>query len=424
MMTLDGVMKLMAVKAHEKGLELACHVGPDTPEGLIGDPVRLRQILINLVGNSIKFTETGEVVVDVSCAEQSETEAVLHVSVRDTGIGIPADFQERIFDSFSQADSSTTRRFGGTGLGLAISSQLVRMMGGQISVESAEGQGSFFGVTVSFGILVYPRLTYAFRNKQGKGFTFVLILGFAAGLFADLIGLHMILGAYIAGLFFEEKVADLKLIALVKDRLYAISYSFLGPIFFISLGFKITFDIAASGFLFLFTLTLAVIVGQIVSAGSMARRLGFTWAESLTVGVGMCGRAEMAFILASLGVSMGAIDNYVFSVLIFTSFLLNLATPTMVKLCVILLEREGWDREAPAGWRRRWTWPIPARRRAREPDRDPGRAGRRAPRRPRARSPDRSARSGMTAASRRTRPPRAPAAAACRRPGGSAPPAR
>lgn len=199
----------------------------------------------------------------------------------------------------------------------------------------------FFGVTISFGIFVYPRLTYAFRNKQGKGFTFVLILGFAAGLFADLIGLHMILGAYIAGLFFEEKVADLKLIALVKDRLYAISYSFLGPIFFISLGFKITFDIAASGFLFLFTLTLAVIVGQIVSAGSMARRLGFTWTESLTVGVGMCGRAEMAFILASLGVSMGAIDNYVFSVLIFTSFLLNLATPTMVKLCAILLEREG-----------------------------------------------------------------------------------
>lgn len=205
----------------------------------------------------------------------------------------------------------------------------------------------FFGVTISFGIFVYPRLTYAFRNKQGKGFTFVLILGFAAGLFADLIGLHMILGAYIAGLFFEEKVADLKLIALVKDRLYAISYSFLGPIFFISLGFKITFDIAASGFLFLFTLTLAVIVGQIVSAGSMARRLGFTWTESLTVGVGMCGRAEMAFILASLGVSMGAIDNYVFSVLIFTSFLLNLATPTMVKLCAILLEREGSVRLTP-----------------------------------------------------------------------------
>ncbi len=205
----------------------------------------------------------------------------------------------------------------------------------------------FFGVTVSFGIFVYPRLTYAFRNKQGKGFTFVLILGFAAGLFADLIGLHMILGAYIAGLFFEEKVADPNLIALVKDRLYAISYSFLGPIFFISLGFKITFDISTSGFLFLFTLTLAVIVGQIVSAGTMARRLGFTWAESLTVGVGMCGRAEMAFILAALGVSTGAIDNYVFSVLIFTSFLLNLATPTMVKLCTILLEREGSVHLAP-----------------------------------------------------------------------------
>ena len=153
---LDGAMKLMAIKAHEKGLELACHVAPDTPEGLIGDPVRLRQILINLVGNAIKFTERGEVVVRVSCAEQSETEVVHRVSVSDTGIGIPANLQERIFESFSQADSSTTRRFGGTGLGLTISSQLVRMMGGQIGVESAEGQGSTFSFSARFGISDEP----------------------------------------------------------------------------------------------------------------------------------------------------------------------------------------------------------------------------------------------------------------------------
>ena len=147
---LDGVMKLMAVKAHEKGLELACHVSSDVPEALIGDPVRLRQIIINLVGNAVKFTSEGEVVVRVTCLEQDEESAQLHIAVVDTGIGIPPDMQQAIFEAFSQADSSTTRRFGGTGLGLTISSQLVRMMEGEIWVESEDKKGSVFQFPARF----------------------------------------------------------------------------------------------------------------------------------------------------------------------------------------------------------------------------------------------------------------------------------
>lgn len=197
----------------------------------------------------------------------------------------------------------------------------------------------FFSVTLFTGLFIYPRLTFPFRNKQGKGFTFILILGFAAGEFAEHLGLHFIIGAYFAGLFFEEKIVNKKLFALVNDRLYGLSYSFLGPIFFISLGFNMTFDLSSHLVWFLVALTLAVIVGQILSAGLMARRKHFTWLESLTIGVGHCARAEMAFVIASLGIEMGALDKNVFSVLVFTAFLLNLATPLMLKGCATLLEK-------------------------------------------------------------------------------------
>ena len=197
----------------------------------------------------------------------------------------------------------------------------------------------FFAVTLSIGLFLYPRLAFPFRNKKGKGFTFILILGFAAGELAEHLGLHFIIGAYFAGLFFEEKVVNKKLFALVNDRLYALSYSFLGPIFFISLGFNITFDLPGQFIWFLATLTVAVMIGQILSAGLMAKRKNFSWLESLTIGVGHCARAEMAFIIASLGIEMGALDKNIFSVLVFTSFLLNLATPLMLKGCAKLLEK-------------------------------------------------------------------------------------
>ena len=133
---MDEVTDLVAMKAHEKGLEYVAMVHPEVPSLLCGDPGRLRQILINLVGNAIKFTEKGEVAVRVSLEDEDTTHATIRFSVTDTGIGIPQDRMDRLFKAFSQADGSTTRKFGGTGLGLTISKQLAEMMGGQIGVKS------------------------------------------------------------------------------------------------------------------------------------------------------------------------------------------------------------------------------------------------------------------------------------------------
>ena len=149
--SLGDTLNALAVRAHEKGLELAYDVPPDVPDALVGDPGRVRQIIINLVGNAIKFTEAGEVVVRVATDSLEENEACLHFSVTDTGIGIPSDKQEAIFDAFSQADSSTTRTYGGTGLGLTVCSRLVEMMGGRIWVESELNRGSTFHFTIRFG---------------------------------------------------------------------------------------------------------------------------------------------------------------------------------------------------------------------------------------------------------------------------------
>src|SRR5215470_12961926 len=133
---LEDTIRVLAPRAHKKGLELACHIDPRVPNTLVGDPLRLRQIVVNLVGNAIKFTDEGEVVVQAQPGSQRNKKMQVHFTVKDTGIGIPLEKQQIIFEAFSQADSSTTRRYGGTGLGLAISSQLVELMGGKISVES------------------------------------------------------------------------------------------------------------------------------------------------------------------------------------------------------------------------------------------------------------------------------------------------
>ncbi len=150
--SLASMMKTLALRAHKKHLELAFHIDPDVPDTLVGDVNRLRQVIVNLVGNGIKFTESGEVILAVSCKSVANDTASLQFSVRDTGIGISDVQQKRIFDAFEQADTSTTRRFGGTGLGLAISMRLVEMMQGQISVESKVDQGSTFHFSAQFGI--------------------------------------------------------------------------------------------------------------------------------------------------------------------------------------------------------------------------------------------------------------------------------
>ncbi|MCB1279274.1 response regulator [Prosthecobacter sp.] len=148
---IGDTMKTLANRANEKKLELACHFHLDVPEMLSGDPGRLRQIVVNLVGNAIKFTHAGEVVLDVEMESESEDSCILHFAVRDTGIGIPADKQAAIFEAFTQADTSTTREYGGTGLGLAISARLVGLMGGNIWVESEVGKGSTFHFTAKLG---------------------------------------------------------------------------------------------------------------------------------------------------------------------------------------------------------------------------------------------------------------------------------
>jgi PAS domain S-box-containing protein len=150
--TVDDTLRSLAPRAHAKGLELACQIAPDVPPALGGDPSRLRQILINLVGNAVKFTATGEVVVRVERGPVEGKRVPVTFTVIDTGIGIPLEKQATIFDPFTQADASTTRRFGGTGLGLTISSRLAALMGGTINVESTPGHGSTFRVTLPFEI--------------------------------------------------------------------------------------------------------------------------------------------------------------------------------------------------------------------------------------------------------------------------------
>ena len=146
-------VKLLTLKAEEKGLELAGRIDPSIPSQVIGDPGRLRQIIVNFVGNAIKFTESGEVVVDVNPETMIDGSALLHFTVRDTGIGIPEEKQQKIFEEFSQADSSTTREFGGTGLGLTISSRLIELMGGRVWVESQVGSGTTFHFHIRVGIV-------------------------------------------------------------------------------------------------------------------------------------------------------------------------------------------------------------------------------------------------------------------------------
>jgi CheY-like chemotaxis protein len=146
--SLGETMKAVSYRAHQKGLELIYEVQPEVPEALLGDPGRIRQVLVNLIGNAIKFTNSGEIFVGIEEESPTSNGTSLHFSVRDTGVGIPAEKQKTIFEAFTQADGSMARKYGGTGLGLTICTRLVNMMGGKCWVESQTGQGSTFHFTV------------------------------------------------------------------------------------------------------------------------------------------------------------------------------------------------------------------------------------------------------------------------------------
>ncbi len=149
---LEETISVLSIRAHQKGLEITCHIPPEVPDEVVGDPTRLNQIVVNLVGNAVKFTSVGEIVVKVEIESQSEDQGVFHFSVVDTGPGIPSDKQKLIFEAFTQSDNSMTRKYGGTGLGLSISSKLVGLLRGKIWVQSQTGHGSTFHFTVPFGL--------------------------------------------------------------------------------------------------------------------------------------------------------------------------------------------------------------------------------------------------------------------------------
>src|SRR5208337_1346915 len=148
----EEALRPLAIQAYRKGLEMACGLDPAIPSPLVGDPVRLKQIMVNLLENAIKFTERGEVVLRAWVESRQESDMKLHLSVADTGVGIPTDKIDMVFEAFTQADGSLSRRFEGTGLGLAICSELVRRMRGSIWVDSGPGRGSTFHVIVCLGL--------------------------------------------------------------------------------------------------------------------------------------------------------------------------------------------------------------------------------------------------------------------------------
>jgi len=173
--TVDDTLKMLAVLAHRKGIELVGRIRRDVPVALLGDPGRLRQVVVNLVGNAVKFTERGEVALDVALKEETENEAVLHFQVRDTGVGIPKDKQKAIFDAFTQVDESIARKYGGTGLGLSISARLVGLMNGDIWVESELGEGSTFHFTARFGLQAVPKTVEQRSEVDLDGLTVLVV---------------------------------------------------------------------------------------------------------------------------------------------------------------------------------------------------------------------------------------------------------
>lgn len=191
----------------------------------------------------------------------------------------------------------------------------------------------FFGGVIFAGKHLIPLFKNVFKNTGHKAFTFTLIIALAFGLFAEYIGLHYILGAYLAGLFVKEDLLHPDIYKKIEDRLFGLSYSFLGPIFFVSLGFHVDFSILKdlTMFPFLIAIILSAILGKIVGAGLIAKLFKHTNCEAMIIGVSMNSRGAVELILAMIGLEMGLIDNKIFSVLIFMAFFTTFMTPILLK---------------------------------------------------------------------------------------------
>ena len=172
---LETALKTVSLRAHQKGIELLCDVRHDVPDAVVGDPVRFKQVVVNLISNAVKFTEIGEVVIRAEASVITPEHADLHFAVSDTGIGIASEKLASIFEAFTQADNSTTRRFGGTGLGLTICKRLVTMMGGELWVESREGQGSTFHFTIRVGVAAGAHAGSIARIESVVGLTVLIV---------------------------------------------------------------------------------------------------------------------------------------------------------------------------------------------------------------------------------------------------------
>ncbi len=204
------ILKPAGLRAAEKGLELICDIGEEVQDGLIGDPGRLKQILTNLVGNAIKFTEKGEIVVEVHGGNPEDGNVALHLIVRDTGIGISPEKQANIFEAFTQADGSTTRKYGGTGLGLTICVQLTHLMGGQVWVKSEPGRGSEFHVTLSLRPAYGPRAKKRMHPVPGQRVLMVLPNARTRGVVARMIKSMNAEGTGVAGIAEARAILSLE----------------------------------------------------------------------------------------------------------------------------------------------------------------------------------------------------------------------
>lgn len=202
--------------------------------------------------------------------------------------------------------------------------------------------GLFFGGVILVGTKFIPVFSKVFSDKGYKAFTFTLILALAFGVFAEYIGLHYILGAYIAGLFVKEEIIHPDVYKKIEDRLFGLSYSFLGPIFFVSLGFHVDFGVFKdpTTLPFLLAIIAAAIIGKVVGAGGMAYLVGMSKKESMIVGMSMNGRGAVELILAVIGLELGLIGETVFSVLVFMAFFTTLMTPIILKYLLKSLGRE------------------------------------------------------------------------------------